>query len=73
MVQLINKEQLAEVLLLSPQTVQTYAKRSQWDKIPPPVKVGGRNRWDIERVESWIREKQLGGGSGTEPKRNASV
>lgn len=71
MVTLINRDQLASYLLLSPKTVQTYAKRCQWDKIPPPIKVGGRNRWDIEKVDIWLRERQV--GSEAESVRNASV
>ena len=71
--ELLTRDQLAEYLRLKPSTVQTQAKNKRWDMIPPPIKVGNRNRWDKDRVDDWLRGKQICflSVSGTERSRNA--
>lgn len=57
---LINMKELAEMMGLRYQTVQTYAKRNQWDRIPPPIKLGRSLRWDVDGIViPWLRERQV--------------
>lgn len=56
---LINMRELAEVLGLKYQTVQTSVKRGQWGKLPPPIRVGKSYRWNLEEVVlPWIKNRQ---------------
>ena len=72
---LITRKQLAEYLRLSPATVQTNAKRQRWDLIPPPIKMGNSLRWDKEKVDSWLEERQIcfEAGSKAEPRPNRAM
>lgn len=56
---LVRREQLAEYLSLKPATIQDYERKKRWDMIPPPIKVGGRVRWDLDFVDKWLRERQV--------------
>lgn len=57
---LINSRELAEMLGLAYQTVQTYAKHGQWDLIPPPIRLGKRFRWDVDGVVvPWLHDRQI--------------
>lgn len=74
---IIKARELAQMLGLSYQTVQTYAKRCQWDLIPPPIKLGKALRWDVDDVViPWLKARQIrfDGESKTETirKRNLS-
>lgn len=63
---LINAHELAELLGLSYQTVQTYVKRGQWEFVPPPIKIGNRYRWNVDAIViPWLMDHQIRFEPGT--------
>lgn len=57
---LIKMQELADILGLKYRTVQTYAKRGEWDRLPLPIRIGRSYRWNLEEVVlPWIKERQM--------------
>ena len=56
---LIDYIQLAEILAVKPSTIKANARDGRWDRVPPPIKIGRQNRWDMNVVEHWLKERQV--------------
>lgn len=54
----IVRWELASMLRMTDQAISNHLHRKNWDAIPEPIRVGGRNKWFIEDVLLWLDAKR---------------
>lgn len=60
MLKLLTLEDLAEILQMSPHTLQSWRTRAP-DLLPPSVQIGRNVRYHPDTVERWMKAKDAKG------------
>jgi len=76
--EIMTRSEVANLLRMSPQALSNHVGRKNWEAVPPPIVIGGRNKWRKDQVVKWIESKSPvppkseHQGRGRPPKRRSA-
>jgi hypothetical protein len=55
--QLMTRTEVASLLRITPQALSNHISKRNFDAVPPPLRIAGRNKWRFDLVVEWIEER----------------